>query len=196
MNHLDIEQPREIVVGLIGERLFDRGRALGRQTVSQRGAGDLDQSLLGEMTHETGIGPVFHDRRRAVIAAPSSELSPQRHVTGVERAFLRGLHRRVGVGLPDLHRGVQVADVVVPAPFEKVVETDVPCQVEEEIALTQLGAEGLVEIRCSDLMLLVPDTLADRRGDLRSVVAALDHRDRRWIELEVFKHEREHALHH
>ena len=93
----------------------------------------VQQSVLGEMADQSWVGSVFHDRCRPRLT-PGVLHPPQIHVAPVEGALGRVLVCGSGVGIPDLHRRVDVKDPPVVAPLHDFAAIDIPRQVDEQVS--------------------------------------------------------------
>ena len=85
MDYLDAQLVREMIERERTGVLRDPLRLLSRElAIRQRLLRDVEQSLLGEVADQTGIGAVLEDGRGA-LTRPCADLPAQVHVPPVER---------------------------------------------------------------------------------------------------------------
>jgi hypothetical protein len=76
---------------------------------------------------------------------------------------------------------------MISTPIEQVSETNIPSQVDEQIAIAQVLGESLTEVSGRDLELSIVDAPQNRSGDFLSIVSTFNYRHRRWLEIEVLQ---------
>ena len=149
MNHLHAELPGEMVealrLGVVSDRLRLR---LAEFLVREGLLRNVEQCMLGEMADQPRVGAMFDHRRRPGLA-PAGDHAPQIHVPPVERSLGRVLVVGSRVRIPELDRRVHIQDAPVVAPLHDFATIDVPCQVDQEVAvgdvLPQQTARGSPE---------------------------------------------------
>ena len=146
MNDLDAELVGQVVellrLGVVRDLLrLSAAELLVRQGLPS----DVQKRLLGEMADQARVRPVFEHRRRPRLAPPGDH-PPQVHVPPVECPLGRVLVVRPAVGVPELHRRVDIQHAPVVAPLDDFAAIDVPRQVDEEIPGRDVLAQQRAQI--------------------------------------------------
>jgi hypothetical protein len=74
---------------------------------------------------------------------------------------------------------------MIATPIEQVAETDIPSQVDKQIAIAQVLGESFTEVSGRDLELPIVDATQYRSGDFLSIVPTFNYRHRGWLEIEL-----------
>ena len=117
MNDLDAELVGQMVE-LLGLRVVSDFLRLSATEllVRQRLSSDVQKRMLRKMADQARVRPML-EHRRGPWLAPAGDHPPQVHVPPVECPLGRVLVVRPAIGVPDLHRRVDVEHASVMAPL-------------------------------------------------------------------------------
>ena len=193
VDHLDAELMGQVVELLGGDEVLERlGLPALDPLLGQGGSRDVEETLLGEVGNEAGVGPVLDHGGRALLLPFAVHLAHV-HVAPVEGALSRVL-LAPGIGVPDLDGGVDVEDAVVMAPLQDLAGIDVPGQVDQDIAGREVLAEHRVHVLLRDLVADVADALGGPLAEFLLLCLEIDHGDVLRGHLDVLKEDGERAF--
>ena len=86
------------------------------------------------------------EHRRGPRLAPAGDHPPQVHVAPVEGPLGRVLVVRPAIGVPELHRRVDVEHATVVAPLHDFAAIDVPRQIDEQVAGREVLAQQAAQV--------------------------------------------------
>ncbi len=103
--------------------------------------GDVLEGFFGEVLDEARVGAVVEDGGRAVGVFPGGEQFAESHMAVVEGSLGWGAVGGAFVGVPDFDGGIDVADAVVVAPLEDIRAADIPGEVDDDVAFSDVLGE-------------------------------------------------------
>src|SRR5208283_2123885 len=163
---------------------------VGEQTLA-----DVDQTLLGEMRDEAGVGAMFNHGRRA-LDLPLREQAAQVHLAPVEGLGGWFVVRQALVGIPQLGGRVDVADAAVVAPLENLKRIDVPGEVDNDVARGNVLAQQRTQVLAGDAVLDEIHALRRPLPELLGPVLEIHDRDVLGRHFDVLEDDWERALGH
>ena len=137
VNHLCAREHCKLVELSISECFFQTSLAITGKTFYKNLGGDFRKGLLDEVAYKTRVGTMFKNSGRTTVAAPCIDHLAQRLVTHIQGAIKRMSRSHVLIRIPQLHRGVEVANAVLMTPREDCCGVNVPCEVEQHVAVRQ-----------------------------------------------------------
>jgi hypothetical protein len=139
---------------------------------------------------------VFQDRSDTGTSAPTINQPANFHVADVQRPILWRLFRRAAVRIPQFDRRVDVKDVVLVAPGQQIGATDIPSQIDDQIAGSRMPRQLLGHSPGHDLFLDEVQPALEVSLKSTATIDHIQHRDPVTGDWQMFEHERERTPRH
>ena len=194
VNHLCASEHCKLVELPIGKCFFQTSFAIAGKTLVENLGSNFSKGLLDEMAHESRVGTMFKNGGGATVATPCLNHLAQRLMTHVQSAIKWMGCGHVLIRIPQLNRGIEVANAVLMTPREDCWCVNIPCKVKQHVAIRQSCGQELIEIFRSNAADFITHALCNEISNAVTVIKEVNNRDARGVNLYVSNQKGECAL--
>ena len=129
------------------------------------------------MAHHSWVCTVFQHSSWATIASPFANHAGKFLVTHIQRALEWVSRGHIFIWVPHFHRRIQITNVVVVAPRKNGGRINVPCEVDEHVARTNMSSKHVAQVLWRNFDFFISNTRLQLIGNAVTVIDKVENGD-------------------